>query len=193
MPRAGETERMKSLLLIAAGIGMAVGCWGLYGPLLYEGQHRMGSSQLKPLICVGVACFVVAMGVPLVVLAGRGELGGDWTWTGILWSLIAGGVGTLGVIGIILALAYGGRPVYVMPLVFGGAPVVNTLWTLYWTRAYREGVSPIFYAGLILLMVGAATVVIFAPRAPRASGQAKTPPGLAAAAPSSDPSAPGVS
>jgi hypothetical protein len=184
---------MKSMLLIAAGVAMAVICWGVYGPTLHEGQHHMGNSRLKPLICVGVAYFVVAIIVPLIVLVGQGELRGHWTFAGITWSLVAGGVGAIGAIGIILALSFGGRPVYVMPLVFGGAPVVNTLFTMYWTKAYREGVSPIFYAGLILVIVGAATVLVFAPRAPRVTGRAESQAGHAARAPWSDPSASDVS
>lgn len=158
---------MKSVLLVATGIVMAFTCWGLYGPTLHEGQHLMGNSRLKPLICVGVSYFVVAILVPLMVLVSRGELRGGWSFGGISWSLLAGGVGALGAIGIILALANGGRPIYVMPLVFGGAPVVNTLFTMYWTRAYKDGVNPIFLAGLILVIVGTATVLVFAPKAHR--------------------------
>ncbi|MHB0955058.1 MAG: hypothetical protein ACYC6N_10850 [Pirellulaceae bacterium] len=162
---------MKGILLTAAGIALAVACWGIYGPVLHEGQHLMGNSRLKPLICVGVAYFIVAIIVPVVVLASQGELGGHWTFAGVSWSLAAGAAGAVGAMGIILALSFGGRPIYVMPLVFGGAPVVNTLFAMYWTKAYREGISPVFYAGLILVIAGAATVLIFAPRAPKPGNQ----------------------
>lgn len=155
------------LLLIAGGIAMAFTCWGLYGPTLHEGQHLMGNSRLKPLICVGVAYLIVAVVLPVAVLVSRGELSGGWSFGGITWSLIAGSMGALGAVGIVLALANDGHPIYVMPLVFGGAPVVNTLITMYWTQAYKEGVSPVFYAGLILVIAGAATVLIFSPKAHR--------------------------
>ena len=49
-----------------------------------------------------------------------------------------------------------------MPLVFGGVPVVNTFVTMYMNRSYRE-VGPMFLAGLILVISGAATVLIFRP------------------------------
>ena len=52
-------------LLTAAGIALAVACWGIYGPVLHEGQHHMGNSRLKPLICVGIAYFIVAIIVPV--------------------------------------------------------------------------------------------------------------------------------
>ena len=74
-----------------------------------------------------------------------------------------------------MAVSHGGRPVYVMPLVFGGAPVINTLLAMYWSRAYRDGVSPVFYAGLILVIAGAATVLTFAPRPHPASGAQPAP------------------
>jgi hypothetical protein len=139
----------------------------------------MGNSRLKPLICVGVSYFIVAIVVPMLVLASQGELRGSWTFPGVSWSLMAGAVGAIGAIGIIIALSFGGRPVYVMPLVFGGAPVVNTLFTMYWTKAYREGVSPVFYAGLILVIAGAATVLVFAPKAHRATTRSAVPAGNA--------------
>jgi hypothetical protein len=158
---------MKGVLLTTAGIALAVACWGIYGPVLHEGSHHMGNSRLKPLICVGIAYFIVAIIVPVAVLASQGQLRGDWNLPGVSWSLAAGAAGAFGAIGIILALAYGGKPIYVMPLVFGGAPVINTLFSMYLSKAYRQGVSPVFYAGLILVIAGAATVLVFAPRAPK--------------------------
>ena len=65
---------MKTISLVAAGIVLAVTCWGVYGPTLHIGQQLMGGSRLKPLICVGVAYFVVAIIVPVLVLASQGKL-----------------------------------------------------------------------------------------------------------------------
>ena len=77
--------------------------------------------------------------------------------------------------GIILALTSGGRPIYVMPIVFGGAPVINVFLSMYWSKAWKEGISPIFYAGIILVIAGAATVLIFAPRPHKQKTPEKTP------------------
>ena len=53
--------------------------------------------------------------------------------------------------------------VHVMPLVFGGAPVINTFVAL--TVANTWGaIGPIFVAGLIMTAAGAVTVLVFAPR-----------------------------
>jgi hypothetical protein len=50
-----------------------------------------------------------------------------------------------------------------MPLVFGGAPVINTLVSISSTHQWGN-VNPFFWAGLILVVVGAAMVLAMAPR-----------------------------
>jgi hypothetical protein len=50
-----------------------------------------------------------------------------------------------------------------MPLVFGGAPVVNTFVEVANHAAWSRTGS-LFYAGLIVTIAGAVTVLIFAPR-----------------------------
>jgi hypothetical protein len=50
-----------------------------------------------------------------------------------------------------------------MPLVFGGAPVVNTFFTIT-TRGQWDQISPFFWAGLILVIAGAVMVLVLAPR-----------------------------
>ena len=118
-------------------------------------------SNLRPFMCVGLAYFVIAVIVPLVLLS-RGERG-SWTSKGVLWSLLAGTAGALGALGVILALGFGGKPIYVMPLVFGGAPVVNTLLTAFMNRSFSQLKAP-FLAGLILVITGAVTVLVFKPQ-----------------------------
>jgi hypothetical protein len=85
-----------------------------------------------------------------------------WTTTGAFWSLAAGTAGAVGALGIILALSNGGHPSWVMPLVFGGAPVVNTMLTITVARQWNQ-VSPAYIAGLLLVGVGAVTVLVFKP------------------------------
>ena len=143
---------------------MAVVCWGIYGPAVHHGQEALGGNRLKPFLCVGVAYFLIAIIVPVVMLAGSGELTSGWSFSGIVWSLAAGAAGAIGAMGIIIALSVGGKPVYIMPLVFGGAPVVNAFVSIYRDKTWNE-ISPLFYAGLILVAVGAATVLLFAPSA----------------------------
>jgi hypothetical protein len=88
---------------------------------------------------------------------------GEFTVSGTFWSLMGGAAGAIGALGIILAFNLGGKPIYVMPLVFGGAPVINTFVSLVQSGAFGQ-IGPIFYAGLIVVVAGAVTVLVFAPR-----------------------------
>jgi hypothetical protein len=49
-----------------------------------------------------------------------------------------------------------------MPLVFGLAPVMNTLVTMWMTKTFRQA-SPIFIAGVIIVAIGAAGVMYSKP------------------------------
>jgi hypothetical protein len=152
---------MKGIAALLVFIALAMLSWGVYGPVLAAGKEGMEGSALRPFICVGLAYFLIAVIAPAVLLKLNGEAG-HWSTGGIIWSLAAGAAGALGALGIILALAFRGSPLYVMPLVFGCAPVVNTFLTMYWAKSYKQ-VSPIFIAGLILVVVGAVTVLVFRP------------------------------
>lgn len=140
-------------------IFLTILCWGTYGPILHKGQEAMlGHTRLLPFICVGMAYFIIAVVVPLIYLFVRGEKG-NWTTAGTVWSLAAGAAGAIGALGIILALDSGGSPVFVMPLVFGGAPVVNAFFTIFMSKSFKQ-VGPIFIAGLIMVALGAFTTVV---------------------------------
>lgn len=156
---------MRASLLLAASLALTILCWGLYGPALQAGQYGMstvdGVARLRPFVCVGLAYFLIGVIVPALWLHFRGEKG-DWTPTGVIWSLAGGALGAIGALGIILAFTFGGRPIYVMPLVFGGAPVINAFLTIYLAGRIRE-ISPWFLAGLIMVVLGAVTVLITAP------------------------------
>jgi hypothetical protein len=144
-------------------IAMVAICWGAYGPTLHKGQAAMNNSRLRPFLCVGLAYFAIAVVVPnLILAAGPGEAS-SYTPTGTTWSLLAGAAGAIGALGIIMAFNFGGRPVYVMPLVFGGAPVVATL-TSTIANHLADQIGPMFLAGLILVIAGAAMVLVFAPK-----------------------------
>jgi hypothetical protein len=158
---------MRTTLLLIASIAVTVLCWGSYGVALHHGSIEMAlvegtRAPFRPFVCLGIAYFLIGVVVPAAWLYFRGEQGG-WTISGVLWSLLAGALGAIGALGIVLAFAFGGRPVYVMPLVFGGAPVVNAFLTIYLAGRLRE-IGPVFLAGLIMVVLGAVTVLVFAPR-----------------------------
>jgi hypothetical protein len=152
------------LVWVTLSVATTALCWGIYGPVLHKGQSAMGGSKLRPLMCVGLAYFLIAVVIPSFILLQWPEPG---TWTnisGTIWSLAGGAAGAIGALGIIMAFNFGGKPIYVMPLVFGGAPVINTFTTLFKSGRGVQDASPLFFAGLIVVAVGAVTVLVFAPK-----------------------------
>lgn len=171
---------------------MTVLSWGVYGVLLHMGRGFMpgvtppgpegAHAGLKAFLLVGVAYFVVAVVGPLIVLKMRGS---DWSFTsaGITWSFIAGAAGAIGAFTLVLALGSAGA-IYkaaaagaVMPIVFGGAPVVNTIVTM--IKAPPAGglkALPLpFILGVLLAATGGFMVAKFAPAAGAKHGPAPTP------------------
>jgi hypothetical protein len=157
---AANAERVAEVL---AAVALAMVSWGAYGPVLHRGQAAMLGSRLRPLVCIGAAYFLIAVLVPLSLLVPLGDQG-TWAWNGTAWSLAAGALGAVGALGTILAFACGGKPFTVMPVVFGCAPVINTLTTLAFAHTAPGDISPWFLAGMLIVAVGAATVLVFGPR-----------------------------
>ena len=161
-----DPSQFGGFLLQILSIATTVVCWGAYGPVLHKGQAAMQQSRLRPLLCVGLAYFAIAVFVPMLVLSAVPDSEtSEFNFGGTMWSLSAGAAGAIGALGIIMAFNFGGRPVYVMPLVFGGAPVVNTLLTTI-VGGLWDKVTSLFLAGLILVIAGAAMVLVFAPKGP---------------------------
>ena len=169
---SSPVQTTADIALVAISIIATALCWGAYGPVLHKGQSAMAGSKLRPLICVGLAYFLIAVIVPCAILVAAGE-SGDWTAKGVVWSLADGAAGAIGALGIIMAFNSGGKPIYVMPLVFGGAPVVNTFTAVVTNLlAGKEMVvNPVFYAGLIIVAVGAVTVLVFSPKSGKKPSQ----------------------
>jgi hypothetical protein len=140
----------------------AVLSWGLYGPALHRGQVALGN-PLRALLCVGVAYFLIGVLVPVGALASQGQLVG-FTRAGALAATAGGALGALGAVCIIWAFRSGGSPVYVMPLVFGGAPVVNVLFSM-WQHPPKTAPSPMLYVGFLLASAGAFLVLRYKPAA----------------------------
>ena len=123
----------------------AVLSWGLYGAALHRGQVLLGN-PMKALLCVGIAYLLIAVLVPTGALASQNDLRGFST-SGAATATIAGALGALGAVCIIYSFRAGGTPLYVMPLVFGGAPLVNVLATMV-MHPPKGGANPMLYVGL---------------------------------------------
>ncbi|MFN0108409.1 MAG: hypothetical protein ACKVZH_06095 [Blastocatellia bacterium] len=147
-------------------IGAALS-WGIYGAMLHQGQMALGSPQhrgLRALLCVGIAYFVIGVIVPVIALASQGELKlQGFTAYGAGTATAAGALGAIGAACIIWAFKSGGIPTYVMPLVFGGAPVINTMVTMA-LHPPKTSINPLLFVGLLLVVLGASMVLYFKPQ-----------------------------
>jgi uncharacterized membrane protein len=146
-------------VLLAIGAALS---WGLYGPALHGGQVQLGS-PFRALLCVGLAYMLIGVVVPVVALASQGELTARWTMGGFTQATLAGALGAIGAVFIIYAFRSGGLPTYVMPLVFGGAPVVNVLFSMY-LHPPKVAPNPLLWVGMLLVAIGASLVLYFKPQ-----------------------------
>jgi hypothetical protein len=149
-------EGKRKMVWIMFAIGAAL-CWGVYGPALHKGQTLLGN-PLKALFCVGVAYMLIGVLVPVIGLGGLGGFNSG----GFIWSGIGGALGAVGAVCIIWAFKSGGLPNYVMPLVFGGAPLINVIVSMA-THPPKNAVNPLLYVGFLLAIAGAAMVLYFKP------------------------------
>ena len=147
-------------IFFAVGAALA---WGLYGPILHYGQVTLGN-PFRALLCVGLAYMLVGVLVPVVALASQGQLDArGWSMGGASAALAGGALGAIGAVFIIFAFRSGGLPTYVMPIVFGGAPVINVLTTMA-LHPPRSSVNPLFFAGVLMAAAGAGMVLYFRPQ-----------------------------
>lgn len=147
------------MLWIICAFG-AVFSWGLYGPALHKGQVTLGN-PLKALLCVGAAYFLIGVLVPIAGLSSHGGLSG-FNVRGALWATMGGALGALGAVAIIYAFRAGGLPNYVMPLVFGGAPVINVIVSMI-LHPPKTAPNPMLYVGFLLAVLGAGLVLYYKP------------------------------
>lgn len=152
-------EKRKSMVWVLFALGAALS-WGLYGPMMHKGQVELGS-PLRALLCVGFAYFLMAVLVPGITMISSGGIG-NMNSQGVISSTIGGALGALGAICVIWAFRNGGVPTYVMPIVFGGAPVVNVAYSMY-AHPPKGDVNPLLYIGMILVACGAGMVLYFKP------------------------------
>ena len=151
-----------SMVWAVFAIGAALS-WGVYGAMLHQGQVKLGS-PLRALLCVGIAYFLIGVIVPVVGLASQNQLSiSGFNSVGTTTATAAGALGAIGAACIIWAFKSGGLPTYVMPLVFGGAPVINILVTMI-LHPPKSTINPLLFVGFVLVIIGASLVLYFRPQ-----------------------------
>ena len=144
-------------LIFVAG---AVLSWGAYGAMLHLGQQQLGS-PLKALLCVGVAYGLIGILLPVAALSSQGELT-NFNSAGLITATVAGALGAIGAGCINWAVRNGGLRIYVMPVVFGGAPLVTVLVTMI-IHPPKSSPHPLLYVGFMLAAAGAFIVLRYRP------------------------------
>lgn len=189
--------------------------WGTYVPIIFYGGSVLGGtvgSRLLAILCVGVAYFVLGVLFPLAVF-----LSGQQAWPplrtgGLVFAGLAGVAGALGAICVVFASSAavaqaktaGLHPasyrMYIAPLIFGLAPVINTLIASIWHPDAKSGNAWIFhfempgwklFAGILLVGIGVYLVLMSKEEAEATKGGPK-PAAVTAPAdkPSPSPAAP---
>jgi drug/metabolite transporter (DMT)-like permease len=142
-------------------------CWGTYVPLVAQGGRALDRNSYASLLCVGVAYFLIAVLFPIAIMTVRGKWP-RWTASGITFATLAGVAGALGALGVILAtVEFKGPRIFVAPLIFALAPVINTVFSLLWhpdrgPLAFglpQERPHWTLYLGILLAAIGAGMVL----------------------------------
>lgn len=138
-------------------------CWGAYVPTLHHGQQAFGdrNSALRAFLFVALAYVMVGATVLVYIGLTKAEPL-VFTASGVKLSTFAGILGAIGALGIVFALKSGGRPIWVAPLVFAGAPIVNTIVSMAWSRPVHAP-RVWFYVGILMAGAGAAMALRFKP------------------------------
>lgn len=155
-------------------------CWGLYGPTLSNARSLNREwGPFKPYVFIGVAYLVIAIVGGTLMM--KFVFNDNFDYTGkyfpaMKWGFLAGCLGALGALGLTFALTKaGGKPAYVMPIVFGGAVTVNAV-AAYFSLHQGESVNPLMWIGMLLVAVGICLTAGYTPHGhPPAKSAAETP------------------
>lgn len=163
-------------------VGLAGLAWGTYVPIIFYGGNELGgkpNARLMAVLCVGAAYFVIGVILPLLAFVTGWQ---DWpaiNSTGLIFSGLAGVAGAVGAICVIFATkaavdagkmlpepdpnAY---KVYIAPLIFGLAPVINVIVSMLWHPQKGDPFHfavkmphPLLWVGILFVAVGAALVL----------------------------------
>jgi hypothetical protein len=157
--------------------------WGAYVPTIFYGQIAFGANNpnrsFRAFLFIGIAYFVMAIVIPGIwILMHKSPADGGFTFSGAWLSTLAGILGAAGALCVVFALRNAGIEgkqdgvgnayiVYVAPIVFAGAPIINVLisWIIAAAKGEGHGPSIGFIVGLIVSIIGVSMVLYFSPAA----------------------------
>ncbi len=140
---------------------LAMLCWGTYGPILGQAGVMLGGSTALVLALIGLGYGLEGvLGGGLLLKSGLIPDKGTWTRDGFRKGFHAGMLGVGGNLALIVALKLYHRPEVVMPLLFGGVQLGNTVFTcLHLKSPPKRG----FALGVLLLIIGVVTTLWYRP------------------------------
>ncbi len=130
-------------------------CWGKYGMQVHAATMAFGKSGMRSMVALSTAYGAVAFLGGLLAFAAGLESTARFTSSGFQSGLTAGLITTAGAWGVVFGNRYvKGGPTVVMPLVFAGAPVVNSFFAMWLNEVSWSAIDPIFWLGLVVIAVG---------------------------------------
>ncbi len=192
-------------LVYVALAGLA---WGTYVPIIFYGGNELSarpgpSGRFMAILCVGGAYFVIGVLLPLLMFA-TGWLGVkradvNLGSSGLTFASLAGVAGAVGAICVIFATTaamsaarQAGLPrdtykVFIAPLIFGMAPVINVVVSMFWHPEAGDPwifkpkwPHPLLWVGIVLVGVGAALVLYSKELAEASEHKSSAPPAVSA-------------
>src|SRR5688500_15020167 len=170
-------EMKYTWLFFVAG---AVLSWGAYVVTIDHGRTKLAEglprthtavAAMRAFLFIGLAYCVLGVIVPWIYLAlNKPPAGQDpgFNMRGSVLSTIAGVLGAAGALCIVFAVGHARRSgatqaaLYVAPLVFAFAPIVNVILSLIVDRVGKVP-HPLFFVGLLMAVGGASLVMIYKP------------------------------
>lgn len=177
--------------------------WGTYVPIIFYGGTELTTKpgtiggRLASILCVGMAYFVMAVVVPIALMGTREDARPEWKLNGLIFSGLAGVMGAVGAICVIFASKAavdqakleGVNPatyrIYIAPLIFCLAPMINTMLSLIW---HPKAGEPWHFAnpleslswklglGILLIAAGVFLVLLSKEQAEASKGAPPPPP-----------------
>jgi len=149
-------------ILFACGTAL---CWGLYGPTIQHARSSTGQwSAFKPYVFIGIAYLVWAC---LGGVAGMMLKKDSFNFVGthspaMTWGFLAGSLGAIGAFSLTSAMLSGGKPLFVMPIVFGGAVTVTAIVSVLELKDISKA-NPMLWVGMLAVVVGVILVAAYTP------------------------------